>query len=89
MAGLPTKVVNRANEILESFEQEKMFSKDSELRDSEILLSKKKDIDTTAFQFPLFTAKESEIERDIQQLDVDNMTPMEALGKINEWKKKV
>lgn len=88
MAGLPEKVVNRANEILEGFEQEKMFSRESELKDSEILMSKKK-VDKTVFQYPLFTAKESEVERDMQQLDVDNMTPMEALGKIIEWKKKV
>jgi len=89
MAGLPEKVVNRANEILESFEQEKMFSKESELKDSGILTGKSKVVDKTIFQYPLFTAKESEIERDIQQLDTDNMTPMEALGKINEWKKRL
>lgn len=87
MAGLPEKVVNRANEILESFEQEKMFGSESELRDSDILMSKKKMVDKTVFQYPLFTAKESEVERDIQQLDLDNMTPMEALGQIIEWKK--
>ncbi|MDD3474550.1 MAG: DNA mismatch repair protein MutS, partial [Candidatus Dojkabacteria bacterium] len=87
MAGLPDEVVNRANEILESFEQEKMFGK--ELRDSGALFTKEKKIDKTAFQYPLFTAKESEIEKEIQNLDTDNMTPMEALHKINEWKKKV
>jgi DNA mismatch repair ATPase MutS len=27
MAGLPEKVIKRANEILDSFEQEKMFSR--------------------------------------------------------------
>jgi DNA mismatch repair protein MutS len=87
MAGLPDEVVNRANEILESFEQEKMFGE--ELRDEGALLSARKKIDQTAFQYPLFTAKESEIEKEIQEMDTDNMTPMEALGKINEWKKKI
>jgi hypothetical protein len=43
----------------------------------------------SAYQYPLFWAKQSDIEREIQELDTDNMTPMEALGKINEWKKKV
>lgn len=89
MAGLPEKVVNRANEILESFEQEKMFTGKNELRDSNILSYKKEDKKESTLQFPLFTAKESEVEREIQELDVDNMTPLEALGKINEWKKKV
>jgi DNA mismatch repair protein MutS len=88
MAGLPDEVVNRANEILESFEQEKMFSPESELRDSDALFSEKRR-DKSSMQYPLFTAKESEIEREIQEMDLDNITPMEALGKINEWKKKV
>jgi DNA mismatch repair protein MutS len=89
MAGLPDDVVNRANEILESFEQEKMFKKENELRDSSALFSKSKKKDKTSFQYPLLTAKESEIEKEIQGLDTDNITPMEALSKINEWKKKV
>jgi DNA mismatch repair protein MutS len=89
MAGLPEEVINRANHILESFEQEKMFASENEIRDSDILMSKAKEIDKTAFQYPLFTAKESQIEKEIQQLDLDNVTPMEALSKISEWKKKV
>jgi DNA mismatch repair protein MutS len=89
MAGLPDDVINRANEILESFEQEKMFKKESELRDSSALFSKSKKKDKISFQYPLLTAKDSEIEKEIQELDTDNITPMEALSKINEWKKKV
>jgi DNA mismatch repair protein MutS len=89
MAGLPDEVVNRANEILESFEQEKMFSTESELRDSDALFSKSRNLDKSSFQYPLFTAKESEIEREIQEMDLDNITPIEALSKISEWKKKV
>ena len=89
MAGLPDEVVNRANEILENFEQEKMFTNDSELRDSSALLSKKKEGKDSSSQYPLFTAKESEIEREIQEIDIDNITPIEALSKISEWKKKV
>ncbi len=90
MAGLPNEVVNRANEILESFEQEKMFSTENELRDSGALLfSKNKSPDRNSFQYPLFTAKESEIEREIQKMDLDNVTPIEALSKISEWKRKV
>jgi DNA mismatch repair protein MutS len=89
MAGLPDEVVNRANEILENFEQEKMFTNDSELRDSSALLSTKRDGKDSSFQYPLFTAKESEIEKEIQEMDIDNITPIEALSKISEWKRKV
>jgi DNA mismatch repair protein MutS len=89
MAGLPEEVVNRANEILESFEQEKMFTDVNEIRDSDLLLSSKENPNGSTFQFPLFTAKESEVEREIQEIDLDNMTPLEALSKIGEWKKKI
>ncbi len=91
MAGLPEKVIKRANEILESFEQEKMFSKENEIRETDVFGKKVNDKDTlnSTFQFPLFTAKDSEIEKDIQSLDLDNLTPIEALNKISEWKKKV
>ncbi len=89
MAGLPDEIINRANEILESFEQEKMFSQESEIRDTDALFSKSKILEKNTFQYPLFTAKESEIEREIQELDIDNMTPLEAIAKINEWKKRI
>jgi len=91
MAGLPEKVVKRANEILESFEQEKMFTKENEIRESDVFAKKdeSKEVVNSTFQFPLFTAKDSEIEKEIQSLDLDNLTPIEALNKISQWKKKV
>lgn len=91
MAGLPEKVIKRANEILESFEQEQMFSKETELRESSILdvKGKKAEERNGAYQYPLFFSKDSEIERDIQKIDLDNLTPLEALNKISEWKKRV
>jgi len=92
MAGLPMKIIKRANEILESFEQKSMFEKKNELRESGMFTSAvkdgKKEING-AFQFPLFTAKDSEIEQEIQKLNLDNLTPLEALNKISEWKKKI
>ena len=91
MAGLPNKVINRANEILESFEQESMFVKKNELRDINVLNSTKGvgKNGNSGFQYPLFTAKDSEIEKEIQSLDLDNLTPIEALNKIVSWKKKI
>ena len=91
MAGLPEKVIKRANEILESFEQEKMFSRENEIRDGSISGKGEKDSLNvqSAYQFPLFLAKDSEIEREIQGIDIDNLTPIDALNKISEWKKKL
>jgi DNA mismatch repair protein MutS len=88
MAGLPDKVIVRANEILEGFEQESMFEGEG-LKDVHISDPKENGEKKTGFQYPLFTAKDSEIERDIQGMDLDNLTPIEALNKISEWKKKL
>ena len=90
MAGLPEKVVKRANEILESFEQKNMFTGKSSVREiSFTAKSKQEKARLTAMQYPLFSAKDSEIEKEIQGIDTDNLTPLEALKKIVEWKKKV
>jgi DNA mismatch repair protein MutS len=91
MAGLPNNVIKRANEILESFEQKNMFTKSSDVREATIekLGTKRNRKYDNGFQYPLFTAKESEIEREIQEIDIDNLTPVEALNKISKWKKKV
>jgi len=88
MAGLPDKVIKRADEILESFEQEKMFSKGNSINQNVINIKKEEKVQST-FQLPLFLSKESEIEKEIQSLDIDSLTPLEALNKIHEWKKKI
>jgi DNA mismatch repair protein MutS len=91
MAGLPNKIIKRANEILESFEQKNMFTKETDVREVTIgkVGGKESKMRENGFQYPLFTAKESEIEREIQDLDIDNLTPIEALNKISAWKKKI
>ena len=91
MAGLPNKVIKRANEILESFEQKNMFTKSGDIRETtmEKLGKRSKVKYNNGLQYPLFTAKESEIEREIQEIDIDNLTPVEALNKISKWKKKI
>jgi len=68
-----------------------MFSGKNTLRDADIL-SSKKDITKSGlngYQYPLFSAKESEIEKEIQEMDINSITPIEALNKIMEWKKKI
>jgi DNA mismatch repair protein MutS len=91
MAGLPNKIIKRANEILETFEQKNMFIGKNELRETDIakLTKRGKEKKINGFQYPLFMAKESKVEREIQELDIDNITPLEALKKISDWKKKI
>lgn len=90
MAGLPEGVIRRANEILESFEQKNMFSSESSVREVSFVQKKesKKEMQN-ALQYPLFFSKDSKVEREIQSLDTDNLTPLEALKKIVEWQKKL
>ncbi len=89
MAGLPKEVIKRASEILESFEQESMFTKDTDIRDSFILHSRKDRFKPENLQIPMFTTNDSEVEKEIKELKINDLTPLEALNKISEWKKKV
>lgn len=94
MAGLPDKLIRRANQILEGFEQKNMFSSKSSVREvvfsaSDEQVSNENCVIDNGFQYPLFTAKESEVEKEIQKIDVNNLTPLEALNKIVNWKKKI
>ncbi len=90
MAGLPEKIIKRANEILESFEQKNMFASKKGVREiSFVTKEEKSKSKINAIQYPLFSAKDSEVEKEIQKLDTDNLTPLEALKKIVEWKKKI
>lgn len=92
MAGLPDKVISRANEILESFEQKNMFSAKNAIREGSFYskdTEKKSQDKNSLVQYALFAAQESKIEKEIKELDINNLTPMEALNKISAWKKKI
>ncbi|MCC7289857.1 DNA mismatch repair protein MutS [bacterium] len=90
MAGLPTKVIQRAYEILEGFEQESMFANASKLRDTDIppVQSEKrvKEKEMKALQIPLFELSDNEITNELKDLDLDNLTPLESLNLIHKWK---
>jgi DNA mismatch repair protein MutS len=92
MAGLPEKVIARANEILEGFEQESMFAKDNELREGAVVDSGEKDsskrIGTASVQIPLFEVGDGKIAKELEKVDLDSLTPLEALNLIAKWKKR-
>jgi DNA mismatch repair protein MutS len=75
LAGLPKSVLHRAREVL------------SELETDGRAASPKKSPREPAAQMPLFGEK-SELEKDLAGLDIDGMTPLEALNKLYELKKK-
>ncbi|MCK9369089.1 DNA mismatch repair protein MutS [Candidatus Dojkabacteria bacterium] len=92
MAGLPIKVIGRAKEILESFEQESMFKKNEVLRDSDIPVEnnnkRKRERNLNVVQIPLFNMGDNGITKEIKEVDLENLTPLQALNLISKLKEK-
>ena len=83
LAGLPNKVVNRANEILEQLE---VGNSKNPITDGSKPEKKKPE----AVQLSLFQLDDPILEAvrdEINHLDINNLTPIEALNKLNEIKK--
>lgn len=76
LAGIPESVIQRAREILIQIENKKQ----------NISLITKKDQETE--QITLFDENEM-ILSDISSLNIDNLTPLDALNHINNWKKRL
>ncbi|MBN1160867.1 MAG: DNA mismatch repair protein MutS [Dehalococcoidales bacterium] len=75
LAGLPKSVLHRAREVLSELET-----------DGRAAGTKKKPKEPST-QMPLF-GERTELEKDIAGLDIEGMTPLEALNKLYELKKK-
>lgn len=75
MAGVPPSVLRRAAEVLAELEQVDQAPR--AVRPSE-----------HGLQMSLFEVEESPIVRDLRDLDVDRMTPIEALRLLDQWKKR-
>ncbi len=83
MAGLPMFVTNRAKEILNNLESK-------ELTPYEIKKERLKKIRTeTDTQINLFEIKDDKFRDEIKNMEIDNLTPLEALNKLSELKKKM
>ena len=81
MAGMPKSVVGRANIIMKRLEKAHS-SKENMVKD---LISKDDDMQLSFFNLnePIF----EDIRKEIQDLDINSLTPVEALMKLNEIKK--
>ncbi len=83
MAGLPEFTTRRAKEILENLESKELTP--YEVKKAKIAKFKNQDNS----QFNLFEFKDDELRKEISDIDVNNVTPIEALNKLSELKKKV
>ena len=75
MAGLPRAVIRRAKELLQKHSDKKS------------IYSPEVNLDIKA-QMDLFSAKEHALNKELSELDVNDMTPLDALSKLDELKKK-
>ncbi|MEJ2196906.1 MAG: DNA mismatch repair protein MutS, partial [Ignavibacteriaceae bacterium] len=82
MAGLPQFVTGRAKEVLFNLESKELTPYEEK---KEKLKRLKKDDD----QISMFEIKDDKIRDELKDLEVNNLTPVEALNKLNELKKKV
>jgi DNA mismatch repair protein MutS len=83
MAGLPRFVVNRAKEVLDNLESKELTPYEVK---KEKLRKLKPELDN---QISLFEYKDDEIRKVIGDIEINSLTPLEALNKLSELKKKV
>ncbi|MBI4835378.1 MAG: DNA mismatch repair protein MutS [Planctomycetes bacterium] len=86
LAGLPKSVVERARLILTNLEAQTLNEKD---QPRFAPIDAKKITPTDPFQLALFQSKPSPVIKMIKELDLDNLTPLEALAKLQELKDKL
>ena len=78
LAGVPKQVLERAKEILAELEN-------GELRQQRVPEAKPRPI---SYQLSIFSPKDTQIVEELKKLDLEKLTPIEALNKLNELKKR-
>jgi len=82
LAGLPDVITDRAKEILANLESKELTP--YEVKKAKIAKRKADEL-----QFNLFEVRDDKLRAELKDLAIDNLTPLEALNKLNELKKKV
>jgi DNA mismatch repair protein MutS len=80
IAGMPNSVVIRANEVLHHLEKE---------REKATGKKAKTEMPKPQFQLNIFESNDPaylKIKTDLEGLDINSISPVEALLKLNEWK---
>ncbi|MBI4683676.1 MAG: DNA mismatch repair protein MutS [Nitrospirae bacterium] len=81
LAGLPSVVITRAKEVLTNLEKEEL----NEAGEPKFASGKQK----KGVQLDLFSVMSEPILAEIMRLDIETLTPQDALTKIKEFKKKI
>lgn len=83
MAGLPSFVTNRAKEILTNLESKELTPYEVKKERLRKLRSE------TDNQINLFEFREDKFREELRNIEIDSLTPLEALNKLSELKKKM
>ena len=85
MAGLPEEVVDRAREVLKNLEANELSPNQTSR-----LARRRGGSRTDPSQMDLFaTPKPSAVEAELRKIDINSLTPLEALLKLKELKEKL
>jgi DNA mismatch repair protein MutS len=84
LAGLPKQLLDRAREILKNLESSEL----DEIGMPKIARGKGRISPRRATQLNLFQAQEDLLRKELLTIDIENMTPIEALMKLQELKSK-
>lgn len=79
LAGIPESVINHAKKILEDIEEGKL-----PLQENSNLSVKKKSLKPTPVQRELFADSENPVVNKLRNIEINKMTPMDALNCLNE-----
>ncbi len=80
LAGIPEMVIRRANEILHHLEEHEAAGVDTETRFTP---------PAPTTQLDLFGEQEQKLRTELEKIDINTLTPIEALAKLDELKKEV
>jgi DNA mismatch repair protein MutS len=96
MAGMPPELIQRANEILAQLEEKHVDEGSPEVRKSESQKERMqeavKNISGPKMQLSIFDAHSetfNDIRKALNEIDINRLTPVEALMKLNEIKEKL
>lgn len=95
MAGMPPSLIDRANEILSQLEEKHVDEEKSDSREDRKVRKTEdnvKRLSTTKMQLSIFDAHSqtfSDIRTVLENMDINRLTPVEALMKLNDIKKMI
>jgi DNA mismatch repair protein MutS len=85
LAGLPREVIERAREVLHNLEANELTP--NEL--PKLAMGEHAPLMVAEPQLNMFAEEEQKLREELKKLDIDSLTPLEALQKLNEMKKHI